>query len=181
MKCWAYNFLSPHITFGRCGRSNGAFWAPKNSNYFKSGQICRVDWNWSDANFCINDFPCAILSFWDMIDFGLFFFAGEKIWRIFFISGFNPPHSGGDRIFFYAFSNTKLLIVISRFSITENRTKKKSGQFQSTLQIWPLMKKFEFLGVIWCDTEFNAHHFFSTLRIPYVKMVTSEGGRCAKP
>ena len=41
----AENFISHHIAFGRCGRSKGASCAPKNSISFKSGQICRVDWN----------------------------------------------------------------------------------------------------------------------------------------
>ena len=32
-------------------------------------------------------------------------------------------------------------------------------------------------NAIWCDMKFYAHHFISTLRISYVKMATSEGGR----
>ena len=31
-----------HITFGRHGRPKGAFWASKNSFFFKSGYIYRV-------------------------------------------------------------------------------------------------------------------------------------------
>ena len=64
------------------------------------------------------------------------------------------------------------------------------GQFQSTLQILPLLKKVEFLGrqlstfgrqwhpnAIWCDMKFYAHHSFSTLRIFYVRMAIFEGER----
>ena len=68
-----------------------------------------------------------------------------------------------------------------------------SGQFQSTLHIWPLLKEVEFLGAqnapferpqrpdaIWCDRKFYAHHIcFSTLRIFYAKMNSSGGGRFA--
>ena len=68
----------------------------------------------------------------------------------------------------------------------KNHLSKKwaSGQFQSTLQIWPLLKKVEFLSVqnapfgrpnaIWWDKKFYSLHFFSTFRIFYVKMVTFE-------
>ena len=35
------NFILHHIAFGRYGRSKGAFWAPKNSIFLKSCQICR--------------------------------------------------------------------------------------------------------------------------------------------
>ena len=34
-----------HMAFGRHGRPKGTFWAPKNSTFFKSGKIRRVDWN----------------------------------------------------------------------------------------------------------------------------------------
>ena len=34
-------------------------------------------------------------------------------------------------------------------------------------------------NVIWCVMKFYAYHFFSTLRIFYVDMVTSEGGGSA--
>ena len=88
-------------------------------------------------------------------------------------------------------------------SKAKNFTKKSKmqkwmpGQFQSTLQIWPLLKKVEFLGAqnapfgrpqrlnaIWCVTPiitfyqilFYAHHYFSTLRIFYINMATSKGG-----
>ena len=30
---------------------NAPTWHPKNSNFFKIGQICRVYWNWSGAHF----------------------------------------------------------------------------------------------------------------------------------
>ena len=35
---------SYHIAFGRCGRPKGVFWAPKQSIFFKGGQIGRADW-----------------------------------------------------------------------------------------------------------------------------------------
>ena len=41
----AVNFIPHHIAFGRCGRSKWAFWASKNKTFFKSDQICKVDWN----------------------------------------------------------------------------------------------------------------------------------------
>ena len=59
--------------------------------------------------------------------------------------------------------------------------KSASGQFQYTLQIWPLLKKVKFLGphldmkyeiFIWNLTRII---FFSTVRIFYVDMTTSEG------
>ena len=69
------------------------------------------------------------------------------------------------------------------------RKKLASGQFQYTQQICPLLKKVEIMGtqnarfgrpqrpnVIWCGMKFYANHFFSTLCIFYVKMVTSEVG-----
>ena len=66
-----------------------------------------------------------------------------------------------------------------------------SDQFQSTLQILPLLKKVKFFGAqnapferphrpnaMWCNKKFYVHHFFSTLRIFYVEIATSkwEGG-----
>ena len=63
-----------------------------------------------------------------------------------------------------------------------------SGQFESTLQISPLLKKVEFLGVqnapfgrpwrpnvILCDNNFTPIICFITLHIFYDKMATSEG------
>ena len=72
-----------------------AFGCPKNSTFLKSGQICRVDWNWSGDHFLQEWlFFFAMLSFWDMIDL-VFFFAGlyrnmNKIY-IYFLSGWLRP------------------------------------------------------------------------------------------
>ena len=44
----------------------GAFWAPKNSTSFKSGQICRVDWNWP-ATYCSHKWffvPFLVFEMW---------------------------------------------------------------------------------------------------------------------
>ena len=42
---WAQNFTSHHIAFRRHRRPKTPRWRPKNSTFFKSGQIFRVDWN----------------------------------------------------------------------------------------------------------------------------------------
>ena len=77
------------------------------------------------------------------------------------------------------FYNTKIT-KSDYMSKTKNQTKKNhlcekwaSSQFKSTLQIWPRLKKFEFLGAqnarfgspwrpnaIWCDMKLYAHNFF---------------------
>ena len=59
-----------------------------------------------------------------------------------------------------------------------------SGQFQSSLQIWPLLKQIEFLsaqnapfgrrGPLYAIWNFTPIFIFSTLRNFYVKMATSE-------
>ena len=90
-------------------------------------------------------------------------------------------------------SNTKIT-KSDYISKSKNRTikiidakKLASGQLQSSLHIWPLLKKVEFLGAQnapfgrpWCpnairyNMRFFAHHFCSSLRIFYVNMATSE-------
>ena len=50
-----------NIKYAQCSKKNNGrkipyrVWMPKrrpkNSTFFKTSQICRVDWNWSDANF----------------------------------------------------------------------------------------------------------------------------------
>ena len=40
-----------HIAFERQGRLKSTLWAPKNSTFFKSRQICKVYWNLPDAHF----------------------------------------------------------------------------------------------------------------------------------
>ena len=63
--------------------------------FFTSDQIRRVDWNWSDAQFLHElTFFCAILSFWDMIDFVYFLRDLDEIWKhFFFLNGsFTRPH-----------------------------------------------------------------------------------------
>ena len=62
-------YISHHIAFGRHRRPKRAFWAPINSTFIKTGQIARIDWNWPGAHLLHKWFFCAILSFWDMIDF----------------------------------------------------------------------------------------------------------------
>ena len=39
----------------------------------KNSQILRVDWNWPGAQFLHTWYFCAILSFWDIVTFSLFF------------------------------------------------------------------------------------------------------------
>ena len=61
-----------------------------------------------------------------------------------------------------------------------------SGQFKYTIEIWQVLKKVEFLsaqnapfGRPWCPNAIRNSTpiiFFSSLRIFYVKMTTSEGG-----
>ena len=36
---------------GHFGGPNIQFWGPKYSTFYKSGQMCMADWNWSDAHF----------------------------------------------------------------------------------------------------------------------------------
>ena len=64
-------------------RPKGALWAPENSTFFESSQICRIDWNWPVAHFCINDFSYAFLSFWDIVTFS-HFCVKKKLLRNYF-------------------------------------------------------------------------------------------------
>ena len=52
-------------------------------DHFKSSKIYRIYWNWSGL-FAWVTFFCAILSFWDMIDFVFFLWDLSEIWRIIF-------------------------------------------------------------------------------------------------
>ena len=101
---WAYNFISHHIVFWRCGRSKGAFWAPFKFCFWApeeiqfSSKVANIlKWIGIDLTlvFCINDFLCAILSCSDMINF-VFFFAGLnrnlKNYYFFWAGSSAPPH-----------------------------------------------------------------------------------------
>ena len=39
-----------HITSCCVWAPEAPIWSPKNSTFFKSGQICKVDWNWFDTH-----------------------------------------------------------------------------------------------------------------------------------
>ena len=67
-----------HIAYGRCGNSKRAFWAPKKSLSSNVAKLAGYSGFDLALIFCMNDFYCAILSFWDMIDFALFLRGGIK-------------------------------------------------------------------------------------------------------
>ena len=57
--------------------------------HLSSKEAKFVEQIWIDLAliFCMNDFFCAIASFWDMIDFFFFLQDLAEIWRIFFLGG----------------------------------------------------------------------------------------------
>ena len=130
-----------------------------------------------------------ILSFRDMIDF--FFRDLAEIWWIFFFrrgKKKNLRHLGKKTQVFLTRKSLKLTLSQKLWiAQKKNHVCKKwaSDQFQYTMQIWPHLKKVEFLGAqnapfgrpwppnaIWCDMKFYAHYFFSWLPMFYVKIKT---------